>query len=104
MDGSEREMPNEPVKNRQGGQPGNRNAWKHGRRSAAATLRRKRTYAVLKAATHLLSALGGFPRGQEPRCRPLRPDQLALLIDCEPVLAAFLLRVESLRACRHAGR
>ena len=85
-------MTNELTRHRRGGQPGNQNALKHGRRSAAATLARKRSRAVLKAASHLLTALGAFPPGQEPRCRPLRGDQWAIVAEHEPELFALMLQ------------
>lgn len=84
-------MTNEPGR-RRGGQPGNTNARKHGRRSAAAELARKQTTATLKGITHLLVGLGEFPPGQRRRCRPMRVDQLGLTARLEPELFDYLMR------------
>ena len=74
-----------------GGQPGNRNAVKHGRRTAEALRKRKLAHATLKAVQHLLVAEGMVPRSEgRIRPRPLRPDQMRLLIETEPELAAMV--------------
>lgn len=74
-----------------GGQPGNRNAWKHGRRTAEAQRKRKLAHAGLKALQHLLNAQGMVPRSEgRIRPRPIRADQMALLIEAEPELAALV--------------
>jgi hypothetical protein len=69
-------------KRRRGAEIGNRRAWRHGRRSRTAEMRRRETAAVLKLARHLLVAADAMPS----RCRPrrLRPDQLALLGTLDP--------------------
>jgi len=68
-------------KGRRGAEMGNRRAWKHGRRSAAAQLRRRETQATLKLVRHLLAAAGMSSRC---RPRPVRPDQVALLATVDP--------------------
>ena len=74
-----------------GGQPGNRNALKHGRRTAEARRRQKLAHASLKALQHLLNSQGMVPRSEgRIRPRPLRQDQMALLIEAEPELAAMV--------------
>jgi len=74
-----------------GGQPGNKNALKHGRRTAEAQRKRKLAHAGLKALQHLLNAQGMVPRSEgRIRPRPLRADQMALLIKAEPELAALV--------------
>jgi len=74
-----------------GGQPGNQNALKHGRRTAEARRRQKLAHASLKALQHLLNAQGMIPRSEgRIRPRPLRQDQMALLIEAEPELAAMV--------------
>ena len=76
---------------RPGGQPGNRNALKHGRRTAEARRRQKLAHASLKALQHLLNSQGMVHRAEgRLRPRPLRPDQMALLIEEEPELAAMV--------------
>src|SRR3954470_5332403 len=79
-------------KRRRGAEVGNQRAWKHGRRSRAAEMRRRETAAVLKLARHLLVAADAMPS----RCRPrrLRLDQLALLGTLAP---------DGLRIARAAG-
>jgi hypothetical protein len=57
-----------------GGQPGNRNRWIHGRRSAGATARRKSGAAGRKAAGLILARLD-LLNGYRHRPRPLREDQ-----------------------------
>ena len=74
-----------------GGQPGNRNAQTHGRRTADAQRKRKLAHAGLKALQHLLNSRGMVPRSEgRIRPRPIRPDQMALLIKAEPRLAALV--------------
>lgn len=74
-----------------GGQPGNRNALKHGRRTAEARRRRKLAHASLKALQHLLNAQAMVPRSEgRIRPRPIRSDQMALLDLAEPELAAMV--------------
>ena len=79
-------LTDEAAPRRRGGQPGNVNALKHGRRSKAAERRRKATRAALKAAMAVLLGMpGGFPPGcSRPRPRRLRADQLALLAALDP--------------------
>jgi hypothetical protein len=78
-------------KRKPGGQPGNRNALKHGRRTAKARRRQKLAHASLKALQHLLNAQGMVPRSEgRIRPRPIRSDQMDLLIDAEPELAAMV--------------
>jgi hypothetical protein len=62
-------------KPRRGAQPGNRLAWRHGRRSADAVLRRKAGAASRKAAAWVLVQLDALP-GYRSRPRPVRSDQL----------------------------
>jgi hypothetical protein len=74
-----------------GGQPGNRNAWKHGRRTAEAQRKRKLAHAGLKALQHLLNAQGMVPRSDgRIRPRPIRADQMNLLLEAEPQLATLV--------------
>jgi hypothetical protein len=65
---------------RPGGQPGNSNAWKHGRRSQRAEGARKLTCARLKLAAFILQA-HALAAGREfqSHARPLRQDQMNLL-------------------------
>lgn len=81
-----------------GAQPGNRLAWKHGRRSMAARLRLRETTAAMKLARALLVAADAMPSRCRPR--PLRPDQMALLTEVAPagLTAAAALGVV-LRVC-----
>ena len=63
-----------------GAQPGNTNAWKHGRRSHKAELYRKLTCARLKLASHILQAHAEAEgRPFQSHARPMRRDQLDLL-------------------------
>ena len=74
-----------------GGQPGNRNAVKHGRRTAEAQRKRKLAHASLKVLQHLLNAQGMVPRSEgRIRPRPIRADQMHLLLEAEPQLAALV--------------
>jgi hypothetical protein len=41
-----------------GGQPGNRNAWKHGRYTAEAVARRREVAALIRACREQLGAMG----------------------------------------------
>jgi hypothetical protein len=66
-----------------GGQPGNRNRWVHGRRSAAAIERRKTGAAGRKAAAWVLVQLDALP-GYRCRPRTMRADQVALLAVVDP--------------------
>jgi hypothetical protein len=61
-----------------GGLQGNRNALKHGRRSAAAILKRRVARAELKALAFIGLSAGIFS-ASGVRHRPLREDQIALL-------------------------
>jgi hypothetical protein len=63
-----------------GAQPGNTNAWKHGRRSRKAELSRKLTCARLKLAAHILQTHAEAEgRNFQSNARPMRQDQLDLL-------------------------
>ena len=74
-----------------GGQVGNANALKHGRRTAEAQRKRKLAHASLKVLAHLLVAQGMVPRSEgRTRPRPIRSDQMDLLIEAEPELAAMV--------------
>lgn len=74
-----------------GGQAGNKNAVKHGQRTADAQRKRKLAHASLKALQHLLNAQGMVPRSEgRIRPRPIRHDQMALLMEAEPQLAAMV--------------
>lgn len=88
------EMTDQPR--RRGAQPGNQNAYRHGRRSAQAILARKLGRARLKAAAKIGLAIGMFHPRHLPKPRPLRPDQLRLLRDQDPELAACLARALAL--------
>jgi hypothetical protein len=63
---------------RPGGQPGNRNRWVHGKRSDAATRRRKTGAAGRKLAAWILVQLDALP-GYRCRPRPVRANQLAYI-------------------------
>jgi hypothetical protein len=76
-------------KPRRGAQPGNRLAWRHGRRSADAVLRRKAGAASRKAAAAILVQLGQL--GQY-RCRP-RPIRVDQLQHLDPVGLELLRRL-----------
>lgn len=79
---------NEPRK--RGGQPGNRNAFKHGLRTREAERNRKLGHATIKVLQHLLIAQGMIPRAEgRLRPRPIRQDQMALLREADPLLAAL---------------
>ena len=74
-----------------GGQPGNRNAVEHGRRTAEAQRKRKLAHAGLKVLQHLLNSQGMVPRSEgRMRPRPIRADQMNLLLEAEPQLAALV--------------
>lgn len=73
----------------QGGQPGNRNAWKHGGRSAAAMLQRRIIRAELKMLAWLAVALG-LLHANDVKFRPLRADQLDMLKRHRPLFAEGL--------------
>ena len=77
---------------RQGGQPANRNAWRHGGRSGAAILKRRLARAELKAMAYLAVNLGLLP-ASSVKFRTLRLDQLALLRSHRPRLALALEEV-----------
>lgn len=72
-----------------GGQPGNRNAWKHGLRSGASLLKQKIIRAELKALAHL-SVSSGLLVSSDVRQRPLRSDQQVLLQHHRPDIAVWL--------------
>jgi len=67
---------------------GNKNAWKHGERSAQAELERKLSLARGKALALMGFKLGMFKR--KPRVRPLRTDQRSLIWRHDPELAQLL--------------
>jgi hypothetical protein len=61
------------------------------RRTAGAKLKRKLAHASLKALQHLLVAEGMAPRSEgRIRPRPIRPDQMRLLVEAEPELVAMV--------------
>ena len=92
-------------KRKPSGQPGNRNALKHGRRTAEARRRQKLAHASLKALQHLLNAQGMVPRSEgRIRPRPIRSDQMDLLIEAEPDLAAMVRAVGGYLPDLSAGR
>jgi hypothetical protein len=73
------------VKRRPGGQPGNTNAWRHGRRSRKAELSRKLSCARLKLAAHILQAHAEAEgRSFQSHARPMRQDQMDLLKRDDP--------------------
>jgi hypothetical protein len=78
---------------RRGAQPGNKNAYRHGCRSAQAVLARKLSRARLKGAVHLGLASSLFSPSCLPKPRPMRPDQMRLLRAYDPELAAMLTTV-----------
>ena len=84
-------MPNDPP--RRGPPLGNRNALKHGRRTAEAIKNRKLRVARMKACAIAGGAIGMFVG--KIRRRPIRHDQLELLQMHEPLLARFLAAAPS---------
>jgi hypothetical protein len=72
-----------------GGQPGNRNRWVHGKRTAGAVLRRKQGAAARKVAAAILAKLDLLP-GYRCRPRPLREDQVPHL---DPEALAVMRRL-----------
>ena len=83
----------EGVRRKRGGQPGNKNAWRHGKRSATATLRRRLSVARLKGLAHVMHGHGLLPPDDDQfrfRVRPVRDDQMELLWMYDPELAAVL--------------
>lgn len=72
---------------RPGGQPGNRNAWRHGRHGHASLARRKAAHAEAKLLAIAAHALGMVPG--RCRVRPLRVDQIAVLAQHRPGLLAL---------------
>jgi hypothetical protein len=62
-----------------GGQPGNRNAWKHGQRSRHRVRLRAQLRAQLKVLASIGEAHGAFGKSRV-RNRPLRQDQFELLM------------------------
>lgn len=80
------------VQRRPGGQPGNTNALRHGRRSRGAELSRKLTCARLKLAAHILQAHAEAEgRPFQSHARPMRQDQLDLLRRDDPEGWGFAL-------------
>jgi hypothetical protein len=77
---------------KRGGQPGNANAWRHGNRSAAASISRKFSTARIRALAHLAHRHGLLPANDQFRfrTRPARLDQIDLLWRFDPELAAIL--------------
>jgi hypothetical protein len=78
---------------KRGGQPGNKNAWRHGKRSGAATVSRKFSTARIKALAHVMHRHGLLPPDDDQfrfRVRPARDDQIALLWRLDPDLASVL--------------
>lgn len=81
-------MTNEARK--RGGQPGNTNALRHGLRTREAERNRKLGHAGIKVLQHLLIVQGMIPReAGRLRPRPIRQDQMALLREADPLLAAL---------------
>lgn len=64
---------------RRGAQPGNRNALRHGRRSAAAIVTGKLSTARVKALAHAAKALGMLCEVRRHRVALLRADQIEML-------------------------
>lgn len=75
---------------RRGGQPGNRNAWKHGTRSGVAIVRLKLTVARLKALAHIARRHGILVGNERFRVRAVRRDQIGLLREYDPEMAMRL--------------
>src|SRR5882672_2751678 len=67
-----------PLRGR-GGQPGNRNALRHGERSAAAILAGKLSVARVKALSYAVVALDMLRKKHRNRISPPRPDQIEML-------------------------
>lgn len=79
------------ARRHRGGQPGNRNAFRHGNWSAAAIVARKLSVARIKALAKVAQAHGLLTTTDRFRISALRPDQWALLRGHDPELAAVLL-------------
>lgn len=79
-----------PTGRKRGGQPGNRNAWKHGRWSRAAIRSGKLSTARVKALAHAAHSLGMLTDAQRHRVTPLRLDQIGLIHSADPELATVL--------------
>lgn len=75
---------------KRGAQPGNRNAQRHGRRSAAAITARKLSTARLKALAHVAHAYDLLKTDDRFRISPIRPDQWDLLWLHDPQLTLLL--------------
>jgi hypothetical protein len=71
-----------------GGQPGNRNAWKHGHRSRHKVRLRAQLRARLKVLAFIGEAHGVFGKSKV-RNRPLRQDQIELLMK-DPVFSPWV--------------
>ena len=72
-----------------GAQPGNQNARRHGRRSAAAVTAAKLSTARIKALSYIIWSSGLADWAGRYRISPLRPDQIALLQQLDPELLRF---------------
>lgn len=83
-------------KRQRGGQPSNRNAWRHGNRSTAVLIQAKVSVARIKALAHVAHSSGLLIDDQRFRVRPLRDDQMALLWLYDRELA-FLLGGDQVR-------
>jgi hypothetical protein len=73
-------------KRKSGGQPGNRNAWKHGRRSKGYKLEVDFSKARLKVVAMLGRSLGMFENGIRDAPMSISRDELALLMVRDPEL------------------
>ena len=79
---------------RQGAQPGNRNSLKNGRYTHATIMARQLLRARLKAYMHIMVAHRMLADdGSRTRPRPMRGDQLVLLAEKDPELAAIISSV-----------
>jgi hypothetical protein len=76
-------------KRKPGGQPGNRNAWQHGERSARAVLQRRLIRAEIRALARIAIA-AELLAVSDVRLRPVRADQLRLLKAFRPSIAGLL--------------
>jgi hypothetical protein len=85
-----------------GGQPGNQNAWKHGRRSRQRQVAGKAATAKLKALALLGLHVNVFDDPRSVRRSPLRHDQMELLEAADPRLAQMILACGLFLPARHA--
>lgn len=95
-------MANVAPRRSRGGQPGNQNALRHGRRSGATIMAHKLSTARVKALAHVVHGYGLAVDPARHRIASLRPGQVELLSQSDPQLLAlvppeFLAPIEHVR-------